>query len=216
MRGVITKIDLMTHPFIVIHGFGLKLYLQALVAPGKSTFLDLIRENLAEPVSAQHEHFYEQMHQLIDFEVNLASIYTRLKEKHSDNPIAVKFFETLEEHEEDHAEMLEIIKVEVARKEAWHTIKPVKKEFLDNANTTIEKIKNRLENEGDLNQSLEFVKELETIEEKIVFDSLLLFFSLIQSPFFDTVCRFVPSFYDHYSYVHSMIDVLKNQDNEAA
>lgn len=218
MRGVINKIDLITHPFIVIQGFGLKVYLQALIAPKDSTFLDLIRQKVTEPLSPQHEHLNAQIHHLTTIEKGLAGIYSSLQEKYAANPVAAKFFETISEHEKDHTEMLEIIKAEVVRRKAWHSIKPVKKELIQNAEKTIEDIQNELKKETipGINLSLEFVKKLEKIEETTVFDTLLLFFSLFQSPFFDTVCRFVPSFYDHYSYIHTMSDLLKEEDSNAA
>lgn len=211
MRGVIGKRDLIIHPFTVIKGFGIKMYAKTLFAPKGQTFLEMIRENVTEPETSLNIEIMEQLDKLISFELQIACIYSQLADMFWNNKGASQFFHTIASHENDHAEMLRIIKVEMGRQNLWNALEPIDKGLLDSINPLLSEVNAKLKDSKKvtLKKALEFVKQLESIEENVIFETLVLFFSLANSLFFENVCRFIPSFYDHYNYIKSTLPILK-------
>ncbi len=211
MRGVIRKKDILSHPWVVIQGFGLKLFWQTLTAPNSSTFLELISEGLPKPVSEKELELTAQLDKLVSFELRCALIYSQCRERFWHFSAARHLFLNLSYQEETHAEMIRIVKVEIARKNLWDFVNPIPKEKFVKVEQVLSEIEGSLKNGGDfsLARGIAVVETLESRENDVVFEFLLHFHKAVETPFIRKLHKIIPSIADHHAYLNSALPEIK-------
>lgn len=211
MKGLIGRKDVLLHPITVIQGFGFKVFFQTLFAPHHITFLEVISQDLPQPVSAEEIQMTLLLDKLISFELRTSHIYARMALLFKSHDGAHDFFHTISGQEQGHAEILRITKVEVARQKLWDQIKPI-------SQTVIDKIDRELSHlEWDIRhpeafgykEALKMVEVLESSEINVVFDFIQ---HAIQTPFLRKSHKLIPSIADHHSYLNTMLPELMEEE----
>lgn len=211
MRGLITKKDIFLHPLIIIQSFGLPLFLQAAFSPPKKTFLEIISKNIPKPKSKQEIEITAQVERFISLEEGVSKIYSNLMTTFQVIPEARKFFQTLAYHEQAHAEILKIVKIEAARRNLWDQVKPIKEELLNQVQIIIDKLLFSTETDRniDLKRGIEIVELIEKTENKVILDFLLHFYRVVQTPFLKKIHHIIPSFANHHEYLNTTMPEIK-------
>jgi hypothetical protein len=116
MVGAIRRRDILAHPFVTINCFGLPLFLKALIAGRKETFLSLLTKN--KVLRAPTVQVPELLERCIKLELRAQQMYNSLAERFSGQGEVREFFEMLAQQEQEHSEMLELCQ-ELASREGW-------------------------------------------------------------------------------------------------
>jgi rubrerythrin len=116
MLGVIRRRDIIAHPFVTLHSFGLGFFLRVLVAGRRKTFLSLLAGTgvLRPPVV----EVPALLGRCIDLESRARRIYEFLAERFSDWEPVRQFFEALARQEQEHFELLELCRL-LASRAGW-------------------------------------------------------------------------------------------------
>lgn len=211
MRGLIGKKDVLCHPFLVIQGFGWKVFLRTLRAPAGLTFLEIISEGIPNPSKPHELELSQQLDKLISFEIRCSQFYSKMSEIFRNHwGLAPDFFRNLSEQEEGHAEILRIAKVEISRHYLWNTVLPIKPGLMEKTDRMLSEVEGllRLPEKLDIKKGLEAVERLESSEINTVFDDLL---HSIHTPFLKKIYRIVPALSDHQTYLDSLLPLLKEE-----
>ncbi len=211
MKGLIGRKDVLLHPWTVIRGFGLKVFLKTAFAPGHATFLEVISEGIPKPVSPEEIQITLLLDKLISFELRTSHIYARLGTMFKEHDGANTFFHTLSIQEQGHAEILRIVKVEVARLKLWDEVKPISTEVVDKIDKDLSHLEWDIRHPETLSykESLKIVESLESSEINVVFDFI---HHSIQTPFLRKSHRLIPSIAEHHSYLNTMLPELMEEE----
>jgi rubrerythrin len=113
MLGAISRRDVLARPGITIRCFGWRVFLRALVAGRKQTFLSiLMRERAFQPVS---DGLFEVVERCVRLEQIAKGIYQSLAERFNTESIIQDFFSTLARQEVQHEELLEMCRITAMR-----------------------------------------------------------------------------------------------------
>lgn len=214
MRGLIGKKDVLAHPVVIIRGFGWKTFCRCLTSSPGTTFLEIISEGIPHPASPQEIELSRQFDRLISFELRNAELYSQMAELFHSLLDVREFFRTLTDQEEGHAEILRITKVEVARRNLWNTLVPIKPEMIEKIDRKLTEAEKTIADSKklELARALHLVEDLEASEINIVFDFLL---HSVQTPFLRRIHFLIPSVADHQTYLNSMLPSLKQAEAHA-
>ncbi|MBN1586556.1 MAG: hypothetical protein JW937_03900 [Candidatus Omnitrophica bacterium] len=171
MKGVITKRHVISHPHLVIQGFGLRVFLRALAAGSNDTFFEVIVREWAQPVDPTPDKtfVFDQMTRL---ELRISHIYRILAGKFAnENKRASKFFSTLARHERGHAELIRLAKLEMLRGRLRGDLWRVEHHHLEEAGKLVRSIHAQAHQAHDLPQALDYVRRLENSSANLLFDS---------------------------------------------
>lgn len=210
MRGLIGKKDVLLHPLTVIRGFGWRVLLQTLVAARGRTFLEIISEGIPHPATPREIELSLQMDTLVSFEIRGAHIYARMADLFQKMREVRQFFLTLSGQEEGHAEILRITKVELARRQLWQTLVPIKLGLFEKIDRELAEVEEglRYPQKMELKEALTAVEKLEASEINIVFDFLL---HSVHTPFLKKIYYMIPSLADHQTYLNTLIPLFKQE-----
>ncbi len=176
MLGVITKKDIIQHPFIIIEGFGLRVLIRALVADEDETFLDIVNEcyELEEHKEMADLSIGKIVKQFLGFELRVREIYLTLAgQMHKAGYEDVSsFFREIAAHEEGHAIVLARVRQEVARGHFWKDSEAMYQDDIDLFEENLSSVEKQVSSEVSLSEALDIVDALESSEINMVFDNL--------------------------------------------
>lgn len=211
MKGMIRARDVIAHPAVVIRGFGLKVFLRALLAPKERTFLEIISEGIPHPASPEERAITQQLDRLVLQEIHCSKIYKYFADHFLNFPDARQFFQTLSFQEEAHAEIIRVAKVEIARRKIWPQGDLIAPDILEKTDAMLARLDAGLRQtpRPTLKQALEMLEEMEATEREMVFAFLRHFHDVVQFTFIQKMHLLIPSFADHNAYLNTMLPQLK-------
>jgi rubrerythrin len=116
MVGVIRRRDITAHPVVTIRCFGWAVFLSALRAGRKRTFLSVLGE--VDPLRPRTIEVPGLLSDCVELELRAQRIYELLADRHRENEPVREFFATLAQQESTHAEMLQLCHA-IAGREGW-------------------------------------------------------------------------------------------------
>lgn len=116
MFGAIRRRDLIAHPLVTVHCFGWPLFMKALIAGQRTTFLSLLAES--QVLRAPCVEIPELLGRCVDLETRARRVYQLLADRFGDRAAVRQFFTTLARQEQDHSELLELCR-QLASREGW-------------------------------------------------------------------------------------------------
>jgi len=114
--GAIRRRDILAHPLVTIHSFGWPVFIRALMAGRRHTFLSILAQT--RPFRPPESGSPEILGRCVELEQRAQRIYARLAQRFADRDAVRRFFETLSEQEAEHAELLQICR-ELGAREGW-------------------------------------------------------------------------------------------------
>jgi rubrerythrin len=203
MVGAIRRRDILAHPFVTIHSFGLPLFLKALVAGRNKTFLSLVTQTrVFRPATIPVP---ELLGRCVELESRARQIYESLAERFSDQEPVREFFETLAHQEQDHYELLELCRELVSQEgwleetfSPWRDAVPRLERQMDEAEVTLEAL-------DSLADALRLVITIEDSEINQVFASAV---AATDSAFVRALQTFETADTKHLSYICNEIPKL--------
>jgi hypothetical protein len=113
MVGAIGKLDVLFHPAVTIHCFGWRVFLTTLVAHRNQTFLSVLMATNSFPQPT--EKVFEIVRRCADLELRAKHIYEMFASRFAQFSRIKRFFETLANQEQEHAELLDLCRIAVTR-----------------------------------------------------------------------------------------------------
>jgi hypothetical protein len=106
MIGAIRTWDVLRHPIVTIRCFGFKTYVRSLLAGPRQTFLSLLSDiSFFGSCDSQAADIVKQC---IEMELRARQLYLNLAEATADNQRLSRFLTELAEHEQEHADLLQL------------------------------------------------------------------------------------------------------------
>ncbi len=170
MDGAIRTRDILTHPIATIRCFGWRIFFRAVTARRNQTFLALLGEmdffrQLPVPIP-------KLVARCVDLELRAKRIYELFAWRFAREPVNARFFGALVEHEQQHADLLELCQVAGARghwKEEyftpWRDSVPRAEQVMDAAEKAAAAV-------TTLEKALQVVLQVETSEINAVRDGV--------------------------------------------
>ena len=174
MRGVITRVQVLAHPLVIVESFGMKVLVRAIFANARETFLEIVSRCAEEEEHlGEHDlHLARTVRRFIEFERRLSELYGRMSLQFPSVRDAARFLKTLSMQEEGHALVLSRVHREIRRGHLW-------KDSRDIHDATVESFARRLEGYEEevrrgvtLARALQIVEGIEGSEINVVFDTL--------------------------------------------
>jgi hypothetical protein len=109
MIGVITSWDILANPIVTIQCFGWRVFLKALIAGRRQTFLALLATT--KPAEGVVSRLSVLINRCIALELGAKRIYTEFARRFADQPEAKRFFDALVEQEQGHADLLALCRI---------------------------------------------------------------------------------------------------------
>jgi hypothetical protein len=175
MRGIITRVQVLAHPVVIVESFGVKVLVRALLSDARETFLEIVSRCAEEEahVGMDELRLARTVKRFIGFECRVRDLYRRLAERFSANPDAARFFATLSRHEEGHAIVLSRTRREIERGHLWKESKDVHASTVEAFEARLEALEKEVLGSGlTLSRALEIVEGIEGSEINVVFDTL--------------------------------------------
>ncbi len=174
MQGVITTKAILQNPIVIIEGFGLRVFINALFADKDATFLDIINEchELDAHKDMASMNLSEIVNQFIGYELKSQEIYTILSERFSELSDVSAFFKNLARHEEGHAIVLARVRREIERGHYWKESKQIHLDEIKRFDRFMKKAEASVLAGVSLAEALTLVDQLEGSEINIVFENL--------------------------------------------
>jgi hypothetical protein len=174
MQGVITRVQVLAHPIVIVESFGLKVLVRALLSGGDETFLEIVRRCAEEEAHlGMHElHLARTVKRFVGFECRVGDLYRALAERFSRTPDAAEFFGTLSRHEEGHAIVLSRVRRELRKGRLWKESKELHAAAVDAFEARLAAVEDEVGRGVTLARALELVEEIEGSELNVVFDTL--------------------------------------------
>lgn len=171
MVGVIGTLDVLAHPFVTIRCFGWQTFLRALYAGRSQTFLSLLGENrFFEGADSEAATLIERCVQL---ELHARRIYAALAEALGDNGPLARFFTTLADQEQDHADLLRLC-LATARHGDWKLVAFCPwRDDLPDLEMQMHTVESSLSTIDNLDKALRLVIQIESSEINQVFQAVL-------------------------------------------
>ena len=171
MIGCITDRDVLLHPVLMIGCFGWRVFFLALFQGQGRTFLSLLVE--AEVVGTHVPRLATMVDRCAQLELRAKRLYETLAAKFSDRPEASRFFATLAQQEQSHAELLGICR-EAAQRGRWHAELPNPWERLvPGLEEHLDLIEGSLDEIVTLKEALQLVVQIESGEINRTFQAIL-------------------------------------------
>jgi hypothetical protein len=173
MQGVITRVQVLAHPIVIIESFGVKVLVRALFSGERETFLEIVTRAAEEEAHEAHEDvaLVPTVRRFIGFERRVGEIYAELSRRFSD-PAVSRFFATLAGHEEGHALALSRVLREVRRGHLWKPSRDLHLSIQESFEATLASYEDEVRRGVRLARALEIVEAIEGSEVNVVFDTL--------------------------------------------
>ena len=174
MQGVITRVQVLAHPVVIVESFGVKVLLRAIFASARETFLEIVSRCAEEEAHAGMVELdlLRAVNRFIGFECRVRDVYRRLAERFSGVAEAAKFFRTLSGHEEGHAIVLSRVQRELRRGRLWKQSKDLHLSIVEAFAARLEAYEEEVLRGVTLERALEIVEDIEGSELNVVFDTL--------------------------------------------
>ena len=210
MRGVITRVQVLAHPRVIVESFGLKVLVRALFANARDTFLEIVSACAEEEEHAnQHDlPLARTVKRFIEFEHRLGELYRRLSLQFPRVPDAAKFLTTLSSEEEAHAILLARVHREIRRGHLWKDSKDVYDAIVEAFGVRLEGYEEEVRRGVTLARALDVVEAIEASEINVVFDSLNGSVDMRSRPRFE---RFLGLTQDHVEFCGGRIAALRER-----
>ena len=203
MLGVIRRRDIIAHPLVTVHCFGWPLFLRALIAGRRKTFLSLLAASGA-PRSPTIE-VPELLGRCVDLESRARRIYQLLAGRFAHLAPVQRFFETLAQQEQEHFELLALCR-QLASREGWleEYFAPWR-DVVPQLEREMDALADSLDGLDQLVDALRLVIRLEGSEINHVFRSAI---SAVDSEFVRTLKAFRTAETEHIAYACDQISKL--------
>jgi rubrerythrin len=174
MQGVITRVQVLAHPVVVVESFGLKVLWRALLAGGRETFLDIVNRSAEEEAHAADEELplARTVKRFAEFERRVRDLYRRLAVQLLDDEEAARFFRTLSAHEEGHAIVLCRVRRELRRGRLWKESKDLHLADVQAFDAVLSACEAEVRRGVPLARALAIAERLEASELNVVFETL--------------------------------------------
>jgi hypothetical protein len=174
MRGVITRVQVLAHPIVIVESFGVKVLVRALFASARETFLEIVTRCAEEEAHRQLAEIdlSRTVKRFIGLECRVGDVYRQLAERFSGDAEVARFFRTLSGHEQGHAVVLSRVRREIRRGHLWKDSKDVHVAGVEAIEATLDACAAEVARGVTLARALEIVEGLEGSELNVVFDSL--------------------------------------------
>lgn len=174
MQGVITRVQVLAHPIVVVESFGVKVLVRALFADARETFLEIVSRSAEEEAhrGMAELDLLRTVKRFIGFECRVGAIYRRMARELSAQAEAARFLETLSRHEEGHAIVLSRVRREIARGRLWKESKDLHLAGVEGFEDRLDAYEEEVRGGVTLARALEIVEGIEASEINVVFDTL--------------------------------------------
>jgi hypothetical protein len=175
MRGIITRVQVLAHPVVIVESFGVKVLARALFSNARVTFLEIVSRCAEEEAHLGMEELRlaHTVKRFIGFECRVRDIYRRLADCFSVRSDAARFFATLSRHEEGHAIVLSRVRREIGRGHLWKDSKDLHAVTVEAFDARLGALETEVLAGGvALARALEIVEGIEGSEINVVFDTL--------------------------------------------
>lgn len=174
MQGVITKVQVLAHPIVIVESFGVRVLLRALLADPGTTFLEVVSRCAEEEVHAGMDELdlARTVKRFIALESRVGELYRRLAQRFPGHAGAARFFATLAGHEQGHAIVLSRVRREIQRGRLWKPSKDLHLADVNALEAGLESYEAEVGRGVTLERALEIVEEIEGSEVNVVFDTL--------------------------------------------
>lgn len=174
MQGVITKVQVLAHPVVILESFGMKVLLRSLFAGARETFLDVVSACAEEDEHAGMAEIdlVRTVKRFIGFERRMRDIYLELSRRFSGDAQATRFFRTIGGHEEGHAVVLSRVQRELRRGRLWRPSDELHVATMEGFEATLDAHEQEVRRGVSLARALEIVEAIEGSEINLVFDTL--------------------------------------------
>ena len=174
MQGVITTKSILQNPLVIIEGFGLRVFINALFADKDATFLDII--NQCQELDAHKDmarmNLSEIVNQFIGYELKAQELYTILSKNFSELSDVSAFFKNIASHEEGHAIVLARVRREIERGHYWKESKQIHIAEIERFDRFMKEAEASVRSGVSLAGALTLVDRIEGSEINIVFENL--------------------------------------------
>ncbi|HET7787710.1 MAG TPA: hypothetical protein VFL36_17185 [Myxococcales bacterium] len=174
MQGVVTRVQILAHPIVIVEGFGLKVLIRALLAGRGVTFLDVVSRCAEEEARGDEEEIdlLRTVDRFVGFERHARDIYFRLAQQARGNPDAEKFLARLSQQEEGHAIVLSRVRREIRRGRLWKESRDLHVASVAAVDAMLARFDAEVCAGVTLLRALEIVEAIESSELDVVFDTL--------------------------------------------
>jgi rubrerythrin len=204
MLGVIRRRDIIAHPLVTVHCFGLGLFFRALVASRRKTFLSLLAgTGVLQPPVVEVPAL---LGRCVDLESRARRVYEFLAERFSDWEPVRQFFEALARQEQEHFELLELCR-QLAGRDGW-----LEEHFapwraaVPRLERQMDELEDSLEGRESLADALRLVIQIERSEINHVFQGAV---SATDSEFVRALKAFRIASAEHIAYICDRIPKLE-------
>lgn len=204
MVGVITGWDILAHPIITIQCFGWQVFFQALFEGNGRTFLSLVAE-ISPPAERTTSRLASMVDRCIDLELRAKRIYLGFAATFADQPTVCRFFETLAQQEQEHADLLALCRAAARRggwiansANPWEDYMPCLEQHMRDVETCLAEI-------DTLDDALRLVVQIESAEINRVFQAAL---AACDSAFVRRLAAFQQAMETHVTYIVDQIPKL--------
>ena len=174
MQGVITRVQVLAHPIVIVESFGVKVLVRALFANARETFLEIVRRCAEEEAHLGMDEIdlVRTVKRFIGFECRVGDVYRRLSQRFSGAAEAAEFFATLSGHEEGHAIVLSRVQREIRKGRLWKQSKNLHFATVEAFEARLAAYEEEVRRGVTLARALEIVEGIEGSEVNVVFDTL--------------------------------------------
>lgn len=174
MQGVITRVQVLQHPLVIVESFGVKVLVRALLANAQETFLEIVSHAAEEEAHQGQDELdlARTVKRFIGYEVRIRDLYRRLSVRLSATEDAAAFFATLSGQEEGHAIVLSRVRRELRRGHLWKRSRALHLAGEEGLEARLAAHERELRGGVALARALEIVEDIEGSEVNVVFDSL--------------------------------------------
>ncbi|HVO20392.1 MAG TPA: hypothetical protein VMU15_14120 [Anaeromyxobacter sp.] len=174
MQGVITRVQVLAHPIVIVESFGVKVLVRALFADPRETFLEIVSRCAEEEAHLAMEdlRLVRTVKRFVGFECRVRDVYRRLADHFWDDAQAAGFFATLSRHEEGHAIVLSRVRREIGRGHLWKESRDVLATAVEGFEARLQACEEEVRRGIELARALQVVERIERSEINVVFDTL--------------------------------------------
>ena len=174
MQGVITRVQVLAHPIVVIESFGVKVLVRALFADARETFLEIVSRCAEEEAHLGMDEIAlgRTVKRFIGFERRAGDVYRLLAERFAGIDEAARFFRTLSGHEEGHAIVLSRVRREIRKGRLWKESRDLHFAAVEEFDARLAAFEEEVRRGVSLPRALELVEAIEGSEINVVFDTL--------------------------------------------
>jgi hypothetical protein len=215
MKGVITRVQVLAHPVVIVESFGVKVLLRALFADARETFLEIVSRCAEEDAHAGMDELdlARTVSRFIGFECRVRDVYRRLAQRFAGDRAAAGFFATLCLHEEGHAVVLSRVRREIRKGRLWKSSKELHVADVETFDARLAVHEEEVRRGPTLARALELVELIEGSEVNVVFDTLNGCVDMRSRARFE---RFFVLTQRHLAYCAEQIEALRARERSSA